>query len=133
MNEYFCPVCKSPLKISNHIILHGKPTNSNELGGLVLFEPKLGDFEVTTHSSCKMKDGVHMEFYCPVCHENLSAESEVLAHISMRDSDGDLYEIWFAEIMGEQATYKIKAGELTEKYGEDSDKYMNHWGSEPKY
>jgi hypothetical protein len=133
MNDYFCPKCNAPIKISNHIILKAIPKSSNTLGSMVLFEPILGDFRVTTHKTCTMKDGMHIEFYCPICNANLSAEDEYLTHINMTDSDGDNYEIWFSEITGEHATYKIKAGKIADKYGEHSSKYTNHWGSFPTY
>ncbi len=133
MNEYFCPKCNSPLRISNHIILKGKPSDSDVFGNLILFEPILGDFKVTSHPSCQMKEGVRMEFFCPVCNANLSADNDHLAHINMTDTEGDNYEIWFSEISGEQATFKIKAGQIAVKYGADSHKYTNHWGSGPNY
>ena len=43
------------------------------------------------------------------------------------------YKILFSEIIGEQATYKIKAGKVYNAFGEDQSKYVNHFGKGPDY
>ena len=83
MNEYFCPKCNSPLKISNHIILKAKIKGCNTNGTLILFEPKLGDFQVTIHPKCKIDDSKQVEFFCPLCQENLGNDENDLAKIKM--------------------------------------------------
>ena len=130
-NEYYCPHCKTPLKIDKHIILTAKPDKGT--GGVVLFEPKLGDYNVVKHKECKMKENVHVEFFCPVCHKNLSSDKKNLAEILLVDPEGDEYQVWFSEIIGEQATYKIKAGKVFVAYGEDQAKYVNYFGTGPEY
>ena len=130
-NEYYCPHCKAPLKVGDHIILTAKVDKYK--GGLILFEPKLGDYKIIKHGDCKIEDNTHVDFLCPVCHENLSTEKENLAEILLIDSDGDEYKILFSEIIGEQATYKIKAGKVYNAFGEDQSKYTNHFGKGPDY
>ena len=130
-NEYYCPHCKTPLKIDNHIILTAKTDQAG--GGIVLFEPKLGDYNIIWHKDCKIKENVRVEFFCPVCYKNLSSDKKNFAEILLIDSEGDEYEVWFSEIIGEQATYKIKAGKILGAYGEDQAKYTNHFGTGPEY
>lgn len=130
-NEYYCPYCKTPLKTHKHIILTAKTDQGS--GGIVLFEPKLGDYNIIRHKDCKLKENIRVEFFCPVCHNNLSSDKKNLAEIILIDTEGDEYKVWFSEIIGEQATYKIKAGKVYKAYGEDQAKYMNHFGTGPEY
>ncbi|MCF6366492.1 MAG: hypothetical protein L3J35_09865 [Bacteroidales bacterium] len=130
-NEYYCPHCKAQLKVGNRIILTAKVDKYK--GGLILFEPKLGDFKIVKHKSCKIEENTHVDFLCPVCHENLSTAQENLAEILLVDSDGDEYGIMFSEILGEQATFKIKAGKVYDAFGNDQNKYINHFGKGPEY
>ena len=130
-NEYYCPYCKTPLKIDSHIILTAKTDHKG--GGIVLFEPKLGDYNIIRHKDCKLKENIRVEFFCPVCNKNLSSDKKNLAEIILIDAEGDEYKVWFSEIIGEQATYKIKAGKVYKAYGEDQAKYMNHFGTGPEY
>ena len=130
-NEYYCPHCNSHLKVNKYIILTAKQENG--YGGIVLFEPKLGDYKIIKHNSCLLEEGERVEFLCPVCHKNLSSEKDNFAEITLKDPEGDEYKILFSEIIGEHATYKIKAGKVQASFGEDSQKYMNFFGSEPIY
>lgn len=130
-NEYYCPYCKTPLKIDSHIILTAKTDKGK--GGIVLFEPKLGDYKIISHKECKLKENVRVEFFCPVCNKNLSSDKKNLAEINLTDAEGDEYKVWFSEIIGEEATYKLKAGKVYKAYGEDQAKYMNHFGTGPEY
>jgi uncharacterized protein YbaR (Trm112 family) len=130
-NEYYCPHCRAALKVNEQIILTAKVDDKK--GGLILFEPQLGDYKIIKHKECQYDNNKHVEFLCPVCHKNLSAEHENLAEILLIDDQGDEYEIWFSEIVGEHATYKIKAGKVFNAYGEDQSKYMNFFGKSPEY
>lgn len=129
-NEYFCPSCNTPLKIENHIILTAIP--EGKIGGIILFEPKLGNFNIVKHPGCEIRPGEKVEFYCPVCHSNLGVGEETLAEITHFDAHGNEYKILFSEIMGEQATFKIREGKVENYYGADSGKYMNFFGVGPE-
>ncbi len=130
-NEYYCPHCKAHLKVDKHIILTAKIDKNK--GGLILFEPKLGDFNILKNKNCKLEEKSHVDFLCPVCHASLNNEQENLAEILLVDSEGDEYNILFSEIIGEQATYKIKTGKVFNAYGDDQSKYLNHFGKGPDY
>ena len=130
-NEYYCPYCKTPLKVDEHIILTAKSDKGK--GGIVLFEPKLGDYNIIKHKECKMSENTHVEFFCPVCNKNLSSDKKNLAEILLIDREGDEYQVCFSEIIGEQATYKIKAGKVFGAYGDDQAKYVNYFGTVPEY
>ncbi len=131
INEYYCPHCKASLKVDNHVILTAKGDKNK--GGLVLFEPKLGDFNIISHKDFNLENNTHVDFLCPVCHKNLSTKKENLAEILLIDSDKDEYRILFSEIIGEQATYKIKAGKVYNAFGNDQNVYVNHFGTGPEY
>jgi len=96
-----------------------------------LFEPKLGNFNIVKHETCEIRTGEQVDFLCPVCHANLGVGEETLAEITHIDMHGDEYKILFSEIMGEQATFKIKQGKVENYYGADSGKYMNFFGVGP--
>lgn len=124
-NNYYCPECKSQLLVGGHIVITAK---TEEEQGILFFEPKLGNYKITKNPNFNLKTGEHAEFFCPVCHTNLSTKDDCLAQICLKDSHGDEYEVWFSEFVGEEATYKIRAGKVAESYGKDSVSYMNHFG-----
>ena len=64
--------------------------------------------------------------------KKLKSENAGLAEIWLTDSNGDTFEILFSEIAGEKSTYKIHGKEI-EVFGEDSDVYMNYFGTSPNY
>jgi len=128
-NRYFCPECKSDLLVDGHIILTAEAKSGK---GLLLFEPKLGNYNFRKHANFLLETGEHVEFYCPVCRKNLSEKDDSLAQICLQDSEGDVYELWFSELVGKEATYKIKAG-VIEAFGKDNQIYLNHFGHEPTY
>ena len=130
--NYICPKCKSYLNIADKIVLSLKIKNKQE--GLILFEKELGNYDVKKHDIIEYKKGDVLGFYCPICHENLAADdvNSNLAKIIMLDEKGKESEIVFSKVVGEHATYKLKENEI-EIFGEDSDKYLNHFGHTPRY
>ena len=103
--------------------------------GIILFNPKLGEYDVHMHHTFKIAEGEHLDMLCPLCHANLTDQtiSKNLAKIKMIDGSGNEYDIYFSEIFGEKCTYKISSDKKVEKFGEDSEDYQNYWGATPQY
>jgi len=103
--------------------------------GLILFNPKLGEYDVLVHHTFKLAEGEHIDMLCPLCHANLTDQtiSKNLAKIKMIDTKGCEYDIYFSEIYGEKCTYKISGDKKVETYGADAMDYQNFWGAEPRY
>jgi hypothetical protein len=131
-NDYYCPYCKGQLKANQKIILASRKDSGER--GLLLFNPKLGEYDILKHDSFQLTEGEHIDILCPLCHANLTDKTldDNLARILMSDDTGQEYEIYFSEIVGMKCTYKIKGKEI-EAFGEDAQRYINHWGEAPRY
>ena len=125
--NYKCPKCHSFLNIGDKIVLSVEVKSKQK--GLLLFEKELGNYEVKKHDIIHYEKGDSVGFYCPICHENLSADNinSNLAKVLMTDEDNKEYKVMFSTIVGEQATYKVDDSEIT-AYGEDKEKYINFFG-----
>lgn len=131
--RYICPKCRADLKVRKSLIFSAKAQNGST--GLMLFSPELGNYDILHSPSLDYKKGDHLDFLCPVCHENLAVkhDKDHLAEVLMVEEDGTEYEIVFSEIAGKKAILKIKDDVVVDAYGVDAHQYMNYWGVEPKY
>lgn len=131
-NDFLCPYCKGKLNVKGNIVLSVRTESQQR--GLVFLSPKLGNYETTTNSSFSMKDGEHLDFFCPICHSNLAAIEidENLARVFMTDESQKVYEIVFSEIAGEHCTYKL-VDHMIESYGEHVEHYVNHFGAKSNF
>jgi|AntAceMinimDraft_9_1070365.scaffolds.fasta_scaffold218790_2 hypothetical protein len=127
-NDYLCPKCKGHLKIKKSIVFAAK-TPSGERG-LIFLSPEIGDYHITKHPEFKIKEGAHIEFFCPICHENLEAKSlnDNLAKIILKDKKGIEHDILFSEIVGEKCTYVIYENRV-DSFGKDAEHYVNFFGA----
>jgi len=130
--EFLCPYCKGYLKPNTKIILAAR--KSDGTSGLILFSPKLGEYDIIKHPTFEFAEGEHINMLCPLCQATLTDQnvSQNLARILMRDEKGNEFSIYFSEIYGMKCTYKI-LGSSVEAFGEDADTYRNFWGVTPKY
>ena len=126
--DYLCPYCKGKLNVNKNIVF-SVHTKSQKVG-LIFLSPELGDYKTVTHPSFEIKEGEHLDIFCPICHANLQAIEidENLAKVMMVDESQKVYEIVFSEIAGEHATYKL-VDHMIESYGEHVDHYVNHFGA----
>lgn len=131
-NDFLCPYCRGHLKPHNKIILSGRKKDGTR--GMILFNPKLGEYDILYHPSLQLEEGEHVDILCPLCHANLTDYTidKNLAKIIMVDPKGNEFDIYFSEIVGMKCTYKIK-GDKVEAFGEDADQYRNFWGETPRY
>lgn len=132
-NRFICPKCRSDLKIGDHIIFSTQTERG--LRGVLLISPELGNYTIIHDDKFNFMEGEHVDFSCPVCHENLSIDEvdQDLAEVILIDENKEEYKIVFSEIAGKRCTMKIKDDKIIESFGEDADEFTNFWGSGPKY
>jgi hypothetical protein len=121
--NYLCPKCKSLLNIGEKIVLSVRLENKKN--GLLLLEKNLGDYNVKKQNNLHLREGEMVEFFCPICHENLQSSIHTnLAGLIMTDETESEYNIYFSRISGEQATFKVK-NEQKEAFGRDQNNYSD--------
>lgn len=127
MNAYICPYCRGNLQVENNIIFSVRA--HGEQRGLIMVSPELGNYRFRKHPDLNLNDGDQLETFCPMCHSNLKAinVNKNLAEVIMIDGDGEEFQIYFSEIVGEHVTFKIKDTEL-ESFGDDTEDYINFFG-----
>ena len=132
-NDFICPHCEGHMMIAGHIIF-AAVNKKDKKTGIILLNPKIGDYTSILHPSFKISEGDDVDFLCPMCHKNLSASdvNEKLVRIIMLDEYSDQHEIFFSGISGEHCTYRI-TGKTIEKLGEDSDEYVDYFKLCEKY
>ena len=111
--NYLCPICRSYLRVWNNIIFTVK-YHSGQKRGILLLNPELGNYDLIHHSSIKIEEGDEVEFICPVCHADLTANeiNKNLAHVIMIDENNKEFSVFFSRICGEHSTFKIKENDI---------------------
>jgi competence CoiA-like predicted nuclease len=126
--NYSCPYCDSYLRIWNNIIftIH---YDGGKKKGILLLDPALGNYSCTVHTEMKIKEGEKIEFFCPVCHESLTAGeiNENLVRIIMSDENKQQSDVYFSRICGEESTFKITDNNIIAKFGKDDSHYVNYF------
>jgi len=128
---FYCPSCHGQLLVNDRIILSAQNVHGQR--GLILLTPDLGDYRALKHPDFKIKEGEHIDFFCPICHVNLIVEKndKKFTRIMMLELE-DEYEVLFSQIAGEKSTYVI-GDQSVRAFGEDSDENTNFWGETPNY
>lgn len=127
-NEYICPYCRGYLRIGDDIVFAVRTHDHQR--GLLLVNPELGNYRYRKHPELDVREGDQLETFCPMCHSNLKAinVNTNLAEVIMLDEAGNESQIYFSEIVGEHVTFKIDDSHM-ESYGEDTEGYINFFGS----
>lgn len=122
-DSFLCPKCSGHLKVGSSIVFSTRTKEGRE--GLILLSPRLGNYKIVNHPSFDFKEGDYVEFFCPLCHIQLTSEkNENLAKVIMIDEELKESEILFSKIAGEKCTYKIVDGNIKELFGKDSSTYL---------
>jgi len=131
--NYLCPICRSYIRVWNYIIFT-VVYHADKKRGLLLLNPELGNYDLIHHASLKFDEGEMVNFLCPVCHGDLTANeiNKNLAYIVMIDENNREYHVFFSKICGEQSTFRIHKNDIVESYGEDSSAYVNYFMSRYK-
>lgn len=120
--DYLCPKCKGHLRIGDQLILAAR--NKDQISGLILFHPRLGNYKIDHHNSFVIKKGEQLNFSCPLCAKKLYTKlHDNLTKLILRDEKHQEFEVLFSSIAGQESTYKIE-GETMEFFGKDSDDYI---------
>lgn len=135
MSSYYCPVCKARLVVDNNLVLAVKSERNEK--GIIFLNPEIGNYDISTNPEFEIEEGKKYQFYCPACHVELNdKEKENLVKVYMTE-DGKDYEVYFSNLAGEKATYKVDKRDKNaliaginkaryEKYFELDDKYKKY-------
>jgi len=124
--DYTCPHCHAHLLVNDHLILTALPDHGP--GILLLMNPEAGNYETTYHPSCRVYNGQHFDFRCPVCHHELRSElHKNLVKVNFTDENGKHYELHFSSIAGQKCTYKIMGNDVS-SFGTDASKCLDVMG-----
>ena len=97
----------------------------NHKVGLISLHPELGKYAIKKHSEFEFDEGKELEFFCPICHKNLTSGFHgKLVKVIMLDEKQKEFEVLFSKRAGEKSTYKI-IGETMEIFGDDSAEYID--------
>jgi len=129
--NFHCPFCHGQLCVNQRVVFSA--LNEDGQRGLVLLTPELGDYKALKHPSFKVKEGQHVDFFCPICHNNLIVEKndKKFTRVMMLEL-GVEYEVLFSQIAGEKSTYVIGENSFR-TYGKDAHEFTNFWGEAPSY
>jgi len=127
-HNYSCPKCHAFLRIWNNIIFTIRSADG-EKKGILLLNPKLGNYSITSHPSLHFEEGELIDFFCPVCHASLAADkiNSNLVRIIMTDEEGEQYDVYFSRIIGEESTFKIQDNNIIARFGKDDSHYVNYF------
>jgi hypothetical protein len=117
-NDYLCPKCKGHLNAGGFVIFSTK--NKRKQRGLILLSPKVGSYSVKHHDKYKFEKGEFIDFFCPICSEDLCAkENERNVEIVMVDQSDTEYRVLFSRVAGERSTYLLSNDDV-EVFGDDA-------------
>ncbi len=85
----FCPFCRGQLKPHVKITLAARKKDGTR--GMILFNSKLGEYDIYHQLLFKLVDGEFLDILCPVCHANLTDKTvdKNLAKVLMIDENGE--------------------------------------------
>ena len=76
-------------------------TKKDKRVGLILLDPKIGDYTTTVHANFIIEKGEEVEFNCPICNADRSAKdvNKNMVRVLMIDEKKDRYEVLFSGIV----------------------------------
>ncbi|PKP45445.1 MAG: hypothetical protein CVT95_08750 [Bacteroidetes bacterium HGW-Bacteroidetes-12] len=118
-NDYLCPSCKGHLNVGGQLVFATKTERKHK--GLILLNPKIGEYSYKAHPKFHLEKGELVEFFCPLCKVDLSAKKQKdHAMINMiSDEDNMEYELYFSKKAGNKSTYLV-AKDVFQTFGEDA-------------
>jgi len=126
--QYLCKVCRGNLNPKTSIILAAAKLSNRSHKGLILLNPEIGNYTMTTHPSFQIKPGEEYIYTCPICSAQLNSMKYLhMVRIIMVDDRGKEFNIYFSGIAGEKCTYKIRGNKIEEKQGPDVNIYKKYF------
>nr|NQU88907.1 hypothetical protein [Bacteroidota bacterium] len=125
--KFLCPHCHAHLRIRENIIF--RVVTREHQKGILLLNPELGNYSYISAPDIKFANGEKLNFYCPVCCEDLKARNINinLINVVMIDNEGIEYDVYFSSVAGEHSTFKILKEDIVERYGEDYSAYVSYF------
>lgn len=129
-NTFVCPHCQAVLNPSVKILL---AVRYNKKRGMILLSPQPGNYKYICDASVEaaIKPGAALNFYCPVCAEDLTSPSDKkFVELHLQDPRGGLRKVEFSRVYGTHATFVVDEDQVT-PYGEDVEDFRptNFFGS----
>jgi len=129
-NTFACPHCRSVLNPSVKILL---VVRYKKKQGMILLSPQPGNYKYLCDPTVEstLKTGAALNFFCPVCSENLESPSnKKFVEILLEDAGGRERKVEFSRIYGTHATFIVDGDEVT-PYGDDVEDFgqTNFFGS----
>ena len=116
---YSCPHCNVMLNPDETVILIGE---QNDRRVLVGFHPMPGSYRAYLPPGLEVQTGVHWEFFCPLCQQNLVTEAAPdLCALDM-GTQGHRHRLYFSRVAGDEATFVISAEGIA-RFGRDHESH----------
>ena len=113
--DYYCPKCKSQLNEQNKVILN--IARSNKSNAVIYLDPKPHTYSVKCEPIIDFEQNEIVDFLCPHCNKNLkSAEYHEFACLTLKVTEGVLFDVFFSRIYGDHRTY-VGIEDFKEEYG----------------
>jgi len=124
--KFQCPHCLAHLRVRENLIFRVRTSTFQR--GMLLLNPELGNYSYISAPDLKFDKGDKLEFFCPICCEDLSVKSINPNLINIRMNDGEKeYDVYFSSVVGEHLTFKIHQHDIVERFGEDYSAYVNYF------
>lgn len=124
--KYLCPYCKVELNVGGNIVLAARKIHEAGNKGVVLLHEEIGNYTVDMSGSLKVKEGDVVDFYCPLCLENLKLEKgENLAHLKHVDRHGKMNDLVLSMKYGERSTFMVDENRQITSYGDKISKFID--------
>lgn len=121
---YLCPFCRGAINAKRNIILSVK--SADKQIGLALLHEEIGNYAVALSPTLKIKTGDIVDFFCPVCHEELNTtKGDNLAKFLRVDDSGAESSVIISREYGERCTFTVDDRKKVKTYGESVRKYLD--------
>jgi hypothetical protein len=105
----------------------------NKKQGMILLSPQPGNYKYICDPTVEgsIKPGAALNFFCPVCGENLESPSnKKFVELFLLDSGGRERKVEFSRLFGTHATFIVDGDEVT-PFGDDVEDFgrTNFFGS----
>lgn len=124
--KYLCPYCKVELNVGGNIVLAARKIHDPGNKGVVLLHEEIGNYTVKMSGSLRVKEGDVVDFYCPLCLEDLKLEKgENLASLKYVDQEGKKNDLVLSMKYGERSTFMVDENKQIKSYGKKISKFID--------
>ncbi|MBE7442859.1 MAG: hypothetical protein HS119_10445 [Flavobacteriales bacterium] len=118
-NDYLCPKCKGHLNVGGQLVFATETQRKHK--GLIMLNPKVGEYDYKHHTKFSLEKGELVEFKCPMCQHNLTAEknNDHAMILMVGSEDNADYELYFSKKAGNKSTYVVAKDDI-KAFGEDA-------------